>query len=207
MHQEALTKEGVKLLPLLHKFESFYLAGGTALALQIGHRISVDFDFFSDTEISKGLLSQVIKIFDGQSISTAINNRDELTIFVSGVKITFLKYPFPNIEKLVQYQGISLLGIKDIASTKAYTVGRRGSYKDYVDLYFILSEKFSTLNEIINFARRKYGTEFNDRLFLEQLLFMDDLDDLNIQFLKPAIFKEKIEMFFREEIKQLYSNK
>ena len=134
MKLEVLTEEGKDILPSLGKFEDFYLAGGTALALQIGHRISVDFDLFSEKEISKNLLAKVKRVFENKTVISSVNNPDELTVFINGVKTTFLKYTFPVQNKLIDYNGIKLLGAKEIAATKAYTIGRRGTIKDYVDL-------------------------------------------------------------------------
>lgn len=203
MHKEALTEDGLKLFPLLKEFEDFYLAGGTALALQIGHRISVDFDFFSEWEISKNLLANVEKIFSGKTIKPTINNPDELTIFVDEVKITFLYYPFPLVEKLHEVEGMQMLSIKEIATTKAHTIGRRGVYKDYVDMYYVLKEGHATLKEVISLAEQKFGEKFNSRLFLEQLIFLDDIGDININFLKPAISKDQIIDFFKKQIQEL----
>src|ERR1700733_12862036 len=140
MHTEALTKEGLNLFPALAAFEDFYLAGGTALALQIGHRLSVDFDLFYHDPIDRTLLSAVTKIFVGSPVKPVINNPDELTAFVGNVKMTFLSYPFPVIEPLVP-GAVRMLSVKEIGATKAYTIGRRGTYKDYVDLYFIVAHQ------------------------------------------------------------------
>ncbi|MFH1677917.1 MAG: nucleotidyl transferase AbiEii/AbiGii toxin family protein [Patescibacteria group bacterium] len=203
MHPEALTKKGENLFPFLKNFSNFYLAGGTALALQIGHRVSVDFDFFSKNKISKELIKKIKKVFPEKIITPAINNEDELTIFVDKVKITFLKYPFPVIKDLKKLQGIKLLGIKEIAATKAYTIGRRGSYKDYVDLYFIIFKKHTTLDEIIKTANKKYKEEFNSRLFLEQLIYLDDIKDDKIIFLKEKVLKNQLKQFFKLKIKEL----
>jgi len=101
MHTEALTEEGLRLFPSLEEFDGFYLAGGTALALQIGHRISVDFDLFCDGPIDRGLLSAVERIFHDVSVEATINNLDELTAFVGQVKVTFLSHPFSLIQPLV----------------------------------------------------------------------------------------------------------
>ena len=99
MHREVLTKRAAELFGSLSRFPGFYLAGGTALALQIGHRVSVDFDLFSDKEIERSLLPHVQRVFsDGASIAPLINNPDELTVLVDDVKITFLKYPFPTFD-------------------------------------------------------------------------------------------------------------
>ena len=120
-----------------------------ALALQIGHRISVDFDLFCDDNIDRALLQQVRRVFGEINIFPLVNNADELTLLVNGVKMTFLRYPFPPLEPFVVYENVSLLSVREIAVTKAYTIGRRGLYKDYVDLYFIIAENYATLPNII----------------------------------------------------------
>jgi len=203
MHPEALSDKGRVIFTLLKNFTDFYLGGGTALALQIGHRISVDFDLFSEKEILENLLGEVEKIFSQREIKPSVNNRDELTVFVDSIKTTFLRYPFPPILEIVSYEGVKLLSIKEIAATKAYTIGRRGSYKDYVDLYFILSEGHASLDETIELAERKYGTEINPRLFLEQLIYLGDVKDIEVLFLKKPTSKKEIESFFEEEVRKV----
>lgn len=202
MFQEALNEKGKKLFPYLKNFSDFYLAGGTALALQIGHRISVDFDFFSSEKITSNLLEKAREVFDGFSVVPSVNNPDELTIFVDGVKITFLHYPFPTLKELVSLEDIKALSVEEIASTKAYTIGRRGSLKDYVDLYYILKEDYAALPDIIKLAQEKYGEIFNARLFLEQLIYLDDVENAEIIFLKNSINKEEIRIFFQDKISQ-----
>jgi hypothetical protein len=203
MYNEALTEEGSKLFPTLAAFDGFYLAGGTALALQIGHRRSVDFDLFSGDPIDRALLAKTKKVFAGYSIEPVINNPDELTAFVDGVKITFLSYPFPLIEPLALVNQLSMLSVKEIGVTKAYAIGRRGTYKDYVDLYFIIAKHHVSLEEIITMAEKKFQREFNSRLFTEQLLFMDDVRDYQIDFLKEAVTPAEITAFFQDRIRAL----
>jgi hypothetical protein len=203
MHTEALTEEGRKLFPALAAFDSFYLAGGTALALQIGHRLSVDFDLFCNDLIDRTLLSKAKKVFAGFPVEPVINNPDELTAFIGGVKVTFLSYPFPVIEPFVAVDGLRMLSVKEIGATKAYTIGRRGTYKDYVDLYFIIAEHHASLEEIIAMAEKKFGHEFNSRLFAEQLLFMDDIRDYQIDFLKMPMQASDITAFFEARLREL----
>ena len=100
------------------------------------------------------------------------------------MKLTLLSYPFRLIEPLLSVEGLRMLSVKQISATKAYTIGRRGTYKDYVDLYFILAEHHASLEEIIAMAERKFRHEFNSRLFAEQLFFLDDVQDYHIDFLK-----------------------
>jgi predicted nucleotidyltransferase component of viral defense system len=203
MHTEVLTEEGQHLLPELHAFTGFYLAGGTALALQIGHRVSVDFDFFSPEPIPRSLFAKVKQAFTPESLTPLVNNPDQLTVLVRTVKLTFLSYPFPLIIPLISMSGLSLLSVKEIGATKAYTIGRRGTYKDYVDLYFILAERHATLAEIIALADQKFGQAFNSRLFTEQLLFLDDVRDYQVEFLKAPVGPKDITAFFKDEIQEL----
>jgi len=203
MHIEVIPKKNNGVFLKLGEFDNFYLAGGTALSLQMGHRISVDFDFFSNDEISKDLLFKVKKVFKDIKINISVNNSDELTIFLNETKLTFLKYSFPVVFDFVEFKGIKLLNIKEIAASKAYTIGRRGSYKDYIDLYYVIFENHADLNEIIKIAEKKYKNEFNSRLFLEQLIYLDDVIDKNIIFLKEKIEKKELKTFFTQKIKEI----
>jgi len=116
------------------------------------------------------LFRHVQSVFGSAVILPLVNNADELTMLVNDVKVSFGRYPFPVREPFVSFENVSLLSIREIAATKAYTVGRRGSYKDYVDLYFVVAENHASLNNIIAGAEQKFGADFNSRLFLEQLV-------------------------------------
>lgn len=202
MHLEALKSEQQRILPNLKKFTDFYLVGGTALALQIGHRISVDFDLFSDREIPSVLLNKVRKVFAGFKVITIINHAEQLSVHVGNTRVDFVKYSFPLISKLKVFNGIKILTVKEIAAMKAYTLGRRGTFKDYVDLYFILKDGYATLEEIKRIAGKKYKSEFNFRLFLEQLIYLEDIKDVEIEFLKQEVNKNKLQNFFNEKVRK-----
>lgn len=201
MHPEALNKEGKELIISLGGFDDFYLAGGTALALQIGHRVSVDFDFFSQNKIPKSLLNKLEQTFDQRRLIVSVNNPDELSLFIGETKITFVRYSFSVIKPFVEYEGIRLLSVEEIGATKSYVVGRRGDFKDYVDLYYILSEGHSSLDEIIDLAEKKYQNEFNSRLFLEQLVYLEDIEEAQLIFLKKAVTKKELDNFFNKAVK------
>jgi predicted nucleotidyltransferase component of viral defense system len=203
MHREVLTRPAAALFPSLCRFPGFYLAGGTALALQIGHRFSVDFDLFCDETIDRALLQRVRRVFADADIEVLVNNGDELTMLVNGVKVSFLTYPFPVREPLTFFEGVRLLSVPEIAATKAYTIGRRGAFKDYVDLYFVIAEKHATLAGIIADAEHKFGADFNSRLFLEQLVYLADLDDAEVQFIKPAVSAQDVLTFFEERVREI----
>lgn len=147
--------------------------------------------------------AKAISVFGSAFIQPVINTRNELTILVDSVKVTFLSYPFPVLTPLVPSAGINLLSVTEIAATKAYSIGRRGTYKDYVDLYFIVKDSHASLEEIIQMAEQKFGQAFNSRLFTEQLLFMEDINDYAIDFLVPPVMPANVLEVFRAEIRQL----
>lgn len=198
MHTEILTPAAAELFPRLSAFKAgFYLAGGTGLALQIGHRVSVDFDLFSGEAVKKTLVGNIEELFAKQAREIMVSSRSELTMMIGGVKFTFLHYPFPVILPLNTSGPIPILAVKEILATKAYTVGRRGEFKDYVDLYVGLSDGHASLGEVIAIARQKYGDAFNDRLFLEQLVYFDDLEAVEIKMTSghPPSKRELAEYF------------
>ncbi len=104
-----------------------------------------------------------------QEALTSVNNPDELTVFVNSVKITFLHYPFPLLQDLASLDGMQTASIQEIAAMKAYTIGRRTSLKDYVDMYELLAFKYIDLPKVLELAREKYAADFNDRLFFRAI--------------------------------------
>jgi len=205
IYKNVLTNEMQKIYPILSEFrDDFYLAGGTGLALLTGHRVSVDFDLFSDNKIKKTLLKRVEVIFKKFPQQTILNTSDELTIIIGNTKITFLYYPFKKILPLESNKPISVLSAKEILVSKAYSIGRRGIYKDYVDLYIGLNENIASLSEIIQLAKEKYLSAFNDRLFLEQLVYLDDIEEVEIVMIDKSLpSKKDLKDFFSKKISEI----
>lgn len=200
MYHNVLSPERLTLFAKLRQFPRFYLAGGTALALQLGHRQSIDFDCFSSDPISESLLADVERVYADATVVPVVNYADELTVRVAETKLTFLTYPFPLLDDLVDLDGMPALGIAELAVTKAYTIGRRGALKDYVDLYTIVKGGHATLQEISDRATRKYGDRFNARLFLEQLVWLKDIEDEPILFLGNPVNKDQIRVYFEQQV-------
>ncbi len=206
MHQEAITLKAGQLLSALIKFKplkNFCLVGGTALALQIGHRVSVDFDWFGQKPLPKNLLKQIKDFFSGRKILVDVLKTEELTVRIDGVQITFLQYPFPWTEKPLPQNGFFMASVGQIAAMKAQTINRRSVLKDYVDLYFIFKNRYADLNDIINKSKTAFKEEFNPRLFLEQLVYMEDIADEKMEFLKNRPDKQKIQKFFENLVKKV----
>ena len=186
-----------KLTPFFQK--EAVLAGGTALMLQFYYRKSYDFDLFFPYQIPDNYLRLVSETF-GSDINVLINNIDELTFTVSKkVKVSFIYFPFQRKYKPLEHSSIIISSYRDIASDKAYAIGRRPAYRDYVDLFVILRNKFS-LKQIIEDAKEKFSGEFSEKLFLSQLIYFEDLKDFEIDFIGKEYRKEEIQKFFHEKI-------
>jgi hypothetical protein len=168
---EVLSEKQKPILTELIKFPEFVFGGGTALALQLGHRKSVDFDLFAFKQFDN---QQLIKKLDGKTIDQVIVDQlDQLTFLYKGVKITFLYYPFV-VRDFIESEWISLIDKLSIGAMKAYALGRRAKWKDYVDIYFILKEY--PLEKIIIKSKEIFGNLFNEKLFREQLGYFTDID-------------------------------
>ena len=187
---------------ILLKLEFFFekkglLSGGTALMLQIPKRRSFDFDLFFPFEIPLNFLRKANEIF-GSKLKLLINNSDELS-FISEekVKVSFIYFPFKRKYELVKiFDFVSLSSYKDIASDKAYAIGRRPEYRDYVDLFFILKDGL-TIKKIIEDAKEKFSAEFSEKLFLSQLIYFEDIKDFTIEYISDPVDLEEIKSFFK----------
>ncbi len=187
LHKEILSAVQGELFPFVASFcPRFGLYGGTAVALHIGHRESVDFDLFSNEEVSVDAIRKKLVQVDPH-FSVMVKNEDEYTVVVKGVKITFLCYPFP-LDFSEHDEGLWLPDLLTLGAMKAYTLSRRSKWKDYVDLYFILSRYYS-LEELSKKAETLFGNEFNEKVFRSALSYFDDID-----FTEQVIFRSGYEV-------------
>ncbi len=174
-HKEILNNNQVELLPLIGEFKrEYYLVGGTAIALYLGHRRSIDFDLFKYSPLNRK--KNLDKVLESR-FSTLVtwNVADQMNLIVNNVKITFYQYPFQIKANNIFDKIIRLPNLLDLAAMKAYALGRRSKWKDYVDLYFLLKENFS-INEISQKASIIFGDLFSDKLFRSQLSYFEDVD-------------------------------
>ena len=174
-HREILNDDQVSLLPVIKEFKrEYYLVGGTAIALYLGHRRSIDFDLFKFSMLNA---KKNIEKLNRLKVSFAItrNVTEQLNLIASNVKLTFFQYPFQIEAKNDFEKTIRLPELLDLTAMKAYALGRRSKWKDYVDLYFLLKNEFS-LQQITDRATLIFGDLFSDKLFRSQLSYFDDID-------------------------------
>lgn len=168
LHNEILNTDQQQLLPLISTFKrEYYLVGGTAIALYIGHRRSIDFDLFKYSDINhKKNIDKISNFYSEYIITRRVTEQMNLT--VNNVKLTFFQYPF-HINSLKTFENcFRMPSLIDLAAMKAYALGRRSKWKDYVDIYFLLVYYFS-INEISKRADDIFGSMFSEKLFRAQL--------------------------------------
>ena len=176
-----------------------YLAGGTALALQLGHRVSIDFDVFTYKAVGTRLRSAIVKHFSIQQVH--LNTSDQYTFTThENIEVTFVWFDYSLIRPLVSTPSISLASIADIAANKANTLGLRAVWRDYVDLFWLIREEDLALEDIIAWAKQKHPMEFVEAQFLEQLVYFTDLIVTPIQFLKKNYSTGDIQSFLQKVV-------
>ena len=196
MHIEVLTDKQRELLPLIKLFSGdFYLVGGTAIALHIGHRRSIDFDLFTSGTIKRKSIKNQIKKSNYSLDKIVHEASEQMHLIINSIKVTFYSFPH-EIENLVDFEDIiKMPSLLDLAAMKAYALGGRAKWKDYVDLYFLMKYHFS-VKEISKRAKELFGGFFNEKLFRQQLCYFEDVDYSEpIQFAGEEILEEEIREF------------
>lgn len=174
-HKEILNANQTELVPLIGNFKrEYYLVGGTAIALYLGHRRSIDYDLFKFAPLNRKKNIEKIRQFGYEPLITW-NVTDQMNLVVNDVKLTFFQYPFQIKADHVFEESVRIPDLIDLAAMKAYALGRRSKWKDYVDLYFLLKEQFS-FEAISQRASAIYGEMFSDKLFRSQLSYFEDID-------------------------------
>ncbi|MDO8609832.1 MAG: nucleotidyl transferase AbiEii/AbiGii toxin family protein [bacterium] len=180
----------------------FYLAGSTALAFQIGHRDSVDFDFFNNHSFdSNVMIERLSKLFVHKSLSVTQVEKNTLSILLqSEIKISFMTYDYELLNPLISTDYIDVASIPDIACMKLSAIMQRSALKDYADLYEIM--KIYSLEQLLSFAKKKYPV-IDSTVILKSLSYLEDIIDEPLIYqdekLKPSL--SDLKQFFRNEVK------
>ena len=168
---DSTTLELLKRLLAIPYFSNLYLAGGTSLALQIGHRKSIDLDLFGTIDADDISIAKTLNSLGNIQL---IKKTTNIQIYiVNGVKVDIVNYHYPWIQPACKEDQLRLAGKKDIAAMKLAAITGRGSRKDFIDIYFLLKE--FNLQEMLSFYDEKYhdGSSF---LVLKSLTYFDDAE-------------------------------
>lgn len=177
MHIQTLAPKTKSLLDQIAGqsfLNSFYLSGGTALALYLGHRESEDLDFFTKNDFDPVKLQ--IELEQITKLSSVEQAKGTLNCHAGDVELQFLYYPYNLLHDPVVWNKINVSSAEDIACTKLLTIASRGSKKDFIDIYFIL-KKYS-LKKLFNLLQKKYPkTDYNQIHILKSLVYFADADE------------------------------
>jgi len=185
MFHETISDEQLDVLKKLSEIRevsgTFYLAGGTALALRLGHRTSYDFDFFSGNKFNSGLYSNMIIKDFGGSISSLSD--DTVNGIIKNINVSFLLYPYKLIRDPEKYNNLDLASLEDLTCMKCSAIMKRGTKRDFFDIYEIL--KIIQPLEIKNYMLEKYKKNGNSFYHLTRSLFYfedaeNDIDPVSL---------------------------
>lgn len=204
LHPGVLSEKQQKVLKSLSFLgkEGIYLAGGTALALYLNHRTSIDLDFYSQKSFRpEKMLSEFKKRFPTVLLGQTLE--DTLIITIEGIGLSLFYYPYKLIGPLVFFETISLASIEDIAAMKIAAIVQRGTRRDFIDVFYLL-EKYS-LEEIVKFVLWKYPG-YQEMLILRALAYFEDAEEEGLErgikiFAKNFSWEKTKERIF-EEVKK-----
>jgi len=203
MHLDILNSNQKELLPYLKSFNrNFYLVGGTAIALHLGHRRSIDFDLFTQSHLVKHRIKSKLNLIPFKQVPT-FEDIDQLHLNIHHVKMTFFSFPYDIKHPVKIGSHITMPDLLTLASMKAFALGRRSKWKDYVDLFFILKAHFS-IKEICREAEINFPSQFSEKLFRQQLAFHKDIDHSEqIEYIIPEIPAKEIKEFLIDKATDL----
>lgn len=207
MFEEVLPRDTKSALAVLGEsglLKEAYLAGGTALALHIGHRVSVDFDFFTKKEFDENhFVEKLINL----PLSFRLEKVDAGTVlgYLDKTKFSLFFYKYPLLAKTHKFSDLNILDVKDIAPMKLAAISGRGKKRDFIDLYFIIAaEKLLVLEEILDLYDRKFGILHQNKAhILKSLIYFDDADKESMPQMLKEVSWTKIKKFFELETKHL----
>ena len=197
----AKTFELLQELQALPEFADFQLVGGTSLALQMGHRSSIDLDLFCQHEFQSADLIQILSShFEVEIVFQ--KEKNTLLCNLNGVKTDFIRHPYTYMNEPITEEGIRYLSKQDIAAMKINAIVNSGKrLKDFVDIYFLL-EHFN-MSQILGFYMQKYP-HMSPMVPLKAIVFFDDIDPemdlpkmrkpLKIETIKKRILESVLKM-------------
>ncbi len=194
------TLRGIKLIGREKWLDMAYLAGGTALALRLGHRQSVDLDFFTPKKFDEQVVLMQLKQ-TGNFESKTIAWRTVIGDFFK-VSFSLFYYEYAVLDKFDDFFGIKIASLKDIAAMKIHAIEDRGSKRDFVDLYF-LTRTFS-LREMLDFYEQKYHClEEHLHFILRGLNYFEDAEPEKMRPLFKDVDWDEVKQYFQAQVKRL----
>jgi hypothetical protein len=199
-----MTPQARALLPRLAPTVArhrFILAGGTSLALHLGHRLSIDLDFFSEEEVLPDLLVGELRSahLNPEVIQLAPGT---LSVVTEGVKVSLFQYPYPFVDAPQPYEGLRVASVLDVAAMKLVAIAQRSARRDFVDLYVILRQ--TPFGAVAARAVQRYGAGFIEPVVIGKgLTWFEDADgEPDPQYLGQPLLWDDLKAFFASSFRQ-----
>jgi hypothetical protein len=189
-HLEVLAKRGI--------LKNFYLVGGTAVALHLGHRISVDLDFFTAKNFNPRNLEKKLRKIG--KFKRKILSEGTLTGIFNNINLTFLYYEYPLLETLSKCLGFKIASLSDLGCIKIDTISSRGKKRDFIDLYFICQEKKGLLELWKLFEKKYKGIDYSKIHIFRSLVYFEDAEKDKMPKMLKSVKWNQVKKFFEEEI-------
>ena len=193
---EPATLDLLKQIQQLPVFSSHRLVGGTSLALQFGHRLSIDLDFFSENLIEHEEILISIKTLG--KVDVVSKSKYISCFYIDDIKVDFVSLPYKWIDESVLEDSMRLASIKDIAAMKLAAITNRGSKKDFIDLALLI-EKLS-LQQMMNLYHEKYPDGM-EMMVLRSLVYFDDADVQSDPVMLVSYDWESVKKLILDEVK------
>lgn len=178
----------------------FYLAGGTALALQFGHRQSIDLDWFSEQDFLNEKIKKNLALLGNFKLLSEEKGTIHGTL--NEIRVSFFYYNYSLLFPLIKFGGINLADERDIAALKIDAISSRGSKKDFIDLFFLL-EKYSLI-ELIDFFEKKYkDIEYNKLHIFKSLVYFNDAENEPMPIMVKKAEWETVKEKIKAEVKKM----
>ncbi|MGE4357536.1 MAG: nucleotidyl transferase AbiEii/AbiGii toxin family protein [Candidatus Omnitrophota bacterium] len=207
LHWEIFDKKRLSLLPKLGflKKRGFYLAGGTALALQIKHRLSVDFDFYNPREFdSEEILLELQK--NNREVILIQKSLNTLIVKLDTIETGLFIYPYKLLKPVIETAYVNLASIEDIAAMKLIAIIQRGIQRDFIDIYFLI--RLLGLQKIFRLTKEKYPP-FNEYLGLQAITYFSDAEKESYKrkmILSESVTWNQIKNFLVKQAKEFKEN-
>jgi hypothetical protein len=196
----ATTETTLHALRDAHLLDRFYLAGGTALALQFGHRLSLDLDFFSEDLFYEETLLQRVQMLDGFALVARAPHTLHATI--GETKVSFLGYTYPMLFSTHAFMDVAVADPHDIACMKVSAIASRGTKRDFVDLY-LCAERFGLREILVLFDRKFAQGNYSKIHILKSLTFFADAEKDPMPHMLVALDWDTVKRFFLREVPRL----
>lgn len=202
-HKEVISPAVEQMLDLLGQREllrPFYLAGGTGLALHLGHRRSVDLDFFTEQSFDE---EQLLGWLQTQSrIAVVGKDRHTLHLHIDSVKVSFLGYPYPVLFPFMSIAGVRIADPRDIACMKISAIAGRGTRRDFVDACVVARQH--DLGHLLDLFEKKYAAvNYNRVHLLKSLTYFQDAEREPLPDMLISLSWDDVTQFFRQEVARL----